>query len=194
MGQAKVLIVKGSPRARGNSASLAEQVAAGARDAGAQVEEVYLHGLDIRPCDGCDFCQGAADMGCAIEDDMQMLYPKIRGADAIVYASPVYWFTVSAQLKLFMDRCYALGGGSDYVASHALAGKRIGIVLTYGGDDPFDSGAVNAIRTFQDVFNYIRAEIVGMVYGYASEAGEVRHNEELMGRAFRLGQKLGSKT
>ena len=88
MGQAKVLIVKGSPRARGNSASLAEQVAAGARDAGAQVEEVYLHGLDIRPCDGCDFCQGEADMGCVIEDDMQLLYPKIREADAIVYASP----------------------------------------------------------------------------------------------------------
>jgi len=194
VGQFKVLIVKGSPRARGNSASLAEQVAAGARAAGAQVEDVYLHGLDIRACDGCDFCQGTADMGCAIEDDMQMLYPKIREADAIVYASPIYWFTVSAQLKLFMDRCYALGGGSDYVASHALAGKRIGIVLTYGGDDPFDSGAVNAIRTFQDVFNYIPAEIVGMVYGYASDAGEVRDNADLMGRAFGLGEELASKT
>jgi multimeric flavodoxin WrbA len=194
VGKVKVLIVKGSPRARGNSATLAEQVAAGVRDAGAQVEEVYLHGLDIRACDGCDFCQVTAEMGCAIEDDMQMLYPKIRSADAIVYASPVYWFTVSAQLKLFMDRCYALGGGSDYEASHALAGKRIGIVLTYGGDDPFDSGAVNAIRTFQDVFNYIPAEIVGMVYGCASEAGEIRRNEELMDQAFQLGQKLGFET
>ena len=194
MAQSKVLIVKGSPRARGNSALLAEQVAAGAKDAGAQVEEVYLHGLDIRPCDGCDFCQGTAEMGCAIEDDMQLLYPKIRAADAIVYASPVYWFTVSAQLKLFMDRCYALGGGTEYEADHALAGKHIGIVLTYGGDDVFDSGAVNAIRTFQDVFNYIPAEIVGMVYGCASEAGEIRHDTELMAKAYHLGQKLGSKT
>ena len=190
MGQFKVLIVKGSPRARGNSALLAEQVAAGARDAGAQVEEVYLHGLDIRPCDGCDFCQGTAEMGCAIEDDMQLLYPKIREADALVYASPVYWFTVSAQLKLFMDRCYALGGGTEYEADHALAGKRIGIVLTYGGDDVFDSGAVNAIRTFQDVFNYIPAEIVGMVYGCASDAGEIRRNEAVMARAYELGRKL----
>jgi multimeric flavodoxin WrbA len=190
VGQCKVLIVKGSPRARGNSASLADQVAAGAREAGAQVEDIYLHELDIHPCDGCDFCQGAADMGCAIEDDMQTLYPKIRQADAIVYASPVYWFTVSAQLKLFMDRCYALGGGSDYVADHALAGKRIGIVLAYGGDDPFDSGAVNAIRTFQDVFNYLPAEIVGLVYGCASEPGEIRGNQALMASAYELGKKL----
>jgi multimeric flavodoxin WrbA len=191
--QIKVLIVKGSPREHGNSATLADQVAAGARSAGAQVESVYLHALDIRPCDGCDFCQGAADMDCVIEDDMQLLYPKIREAEAIVYASPVYWFTVSAQLKLFMDRCYALGGGSDYVASHAMAGKRIGIVLAYGGDDPFDSGAINAIRTFQDVFNYIPAEIEGMVYGCASEAGEIRRNTDLLAKAHELGRKLGSE-
>jgi multimeric flavodoxin WrbA len=194
VGQIKVLIVKGSPRERGNSAALADQVAAGARAAGAHVESIYLHALEIRPCDGCDFCQGAADMGCAIDDDMQILYPKIREADAVVYASPVYWFTVSAQLKLFMDRCYALGGGSDYVANHALSGKRIGIVLAYGGDDPFDSGAINAIRMFQDVFAYIPAEIVGMVYGCASEAGEIQRNKELMVKAFELGRRLGSKS
>jgi multimeric flavodoxin WrbA len=194
VGQTKILIVKGSPRERGNSAALADQVAAGARTEGAHVESVYLHALDIRPCDGCDFCQGAADMGCAIDDDMQSLYPKIREADAIVYASPVYWFTISAQMKLFMDRCYALGGGSDYVANHALAGKRIGIVLAYGGDDPFDSGAINALRMFQDVFAYVPAEIVGMVYGCASEAGEIRRNRELMAKAEELGRELGSKT
>jgi multimeric flavodoxin WrbA len=188
----KVLIVKGSPRENGNSAALADQVAAGARAAGAQVESIYLHGLDIRPCDACDFCQGAAEIGCVIEDDMQSLYPKIRAAAAILYASPIYWFTVSAQTKLFMDRCYALGGGTDYAAEHGLAGKRIGLVLTYGGDDPFDSGAVNAIRTFQDVFAYIPAEIVGMVYGYGSEAGEVRSNQALMAKAYALGEVLGS--
>lgn len=192
MGRIKVLIVKGSPRERGNSAALADEVATGAAAAGAEVESVYLHGLNIQPCDGCDFCQGAADLGCAIDDDMQDLYPKIREADALVYASPVYWFTVSAQLKLFMDRCYALGGGSDYVADHALAGKRIGIVLTYGGDDPFDSGAINAIRTFQDTFNYIPADIVGFVYGAASDAGEIRSNQTVMARAYELGKQLGT--
>jgi multimeric flavodoxin WrbA len=191
--RANVLIVKGSPRDNGNSATLADQVAAGAEAAGAQVETVYLHGRDIKPCDACDLCQDAAGTGCVIDDDMQALYPKVRAADALVYASPVYWFTVSAQMKLFMDRCYALGGEGDYASEHALAGKRIGIVLTYGGDDPFDSGAINAIRTFQDMFDYVPAEIVDIVYGYASDAGEVKSNHALMEKALRLGEKLASK-
>lgn len=192
MTRANVLIVKGSPRENGNSAALADQVAAGAETAGALVETIYLHSLDIQPCDGCDFCQTSADTGCVIDDDMQALYPKIREADALVYASPIYWFTMSAQTKLFIDRCYALGGESDYAAEHALAGKRIGIVLTYGDDDPYHSGAINAIRTFQDMFAYIPAEIVGIAYGSASDAGEIKSNHDLMEKAFKLGERLAS--
>lgn len=188
----KIVIVKGSPRKDGNSAILAEQVVAGAEATGAQVESFYLHGMHIQPCDACDACQAVADVDCVIGDDMQILYPKLREADAIVYASPVYWFTVSAQMKLFMDRCYGMGSDTDEPEEHALAGKRIGIVLTYGGDDPFDSGAVNAIRTFQDIFSYIPAWIVGLVYGYASDAGEIRRNQEVMEKAYELGKKLGS--
>ena len=193
MGQ-KILIVKGSPRKNGNSAVLAGQVAAGAEAAGAEVESFYLHGMNVQPCDACDFCQAEADTGCVINDDMQILYPKIREAGAIVYASPIYWFTVSAQMKLFMDRCYSLGGGDEYVGSHGLAGKRIGIVLTYGGADPFDSGAVNAIRTFQDIFNYVPAQIVGLVYGVGSDAGEIVGNHDLMAKAYELGRNLASET
>jgi multimeric flavodoxin WrbA len=187
---AKIVIVKGSPRENGNSAALADQVAAGAREAGAQVESFYLHGMDISPCDACEACQASADAECIIDDDMQLLYPKIREADALVYASPIYWFTISAQLKLFMDRCYALGG--DEPEDHALAGKRIGVVLTYGDDDPFDSGAVNAVRMFQDIFSYIPAEIVGIVHGTALDPGEIRANEERMQKAYDLGRKLVS--
>jgi len=192
MGSAKLVIVKGSPREFGNSAILAERVAAGARESGADVESFYLHGMEIQSCDACDSCQGAGDMDCIIDDDMQTLYPALRKADAIVYASPIYWFTVSAQMKLFMDRCYGLGGDTSEPEEHALAGKRIGIVLTYGGDDPFDSGAINAIRTFQDTFDYIPAEIVDVVYGSALEAGEIQKNREVMEKAYELGKKLAS--
>lgn len=188
----KVVIVKGSPRRSGNSAILADQVAAGAEAAGATVESFYLHGMDIRPCDACGSCQGMAAIDCVIEDDMQALYPKLRAAEAVVYASPIYWFTVSAQMKLFLDRCYGMGSDIDEPEEHVLAGKRIGIVLTYGGDDPFDSGAINAIRMFQDIFNYIPAEIVGVVYGHAEEPGEIRENEEIMKKAYELGKKLVS--
>lgn len=188
----KIIIVKGSPRKNGNSAILAEQVAAGAEATGAKVESFYLHGMDIQPCDACDACQGVADLDCIIEDDMQTLYPKLREADAIVYASPVYWYTVSAQMKLFVDRCYGMEGDTDKHEVHAFAGKRIGIILTYGGDDPFDSGAINAIRMFQDICNYLPAEIAGIVYGCASDAGEIRKNEDVMEKAYELGKKLGS--
>jgi multimeric flavodoxin WrbA len=188
----RIIIVKGSPRERGNSATFAAQVALGAEEAGAQVESFYLHGMDIQACDACDSCQGMAELDCIIEDDMQLLYPKLRKADAIVYASPIYWFTMSAQLKLFMDRCYGMSGETDDPEDHILAGKRIGIVLTYGGDDPFDSGAINAIRTFQDTFDYIPAEIVAIVHGHAASAGGIDRNRELMDRAYRLGRKLAS--
>ena len=188
MGSKQVLIFNGSPRKHGNSVALAEQVAAGARAAGASVESFALHNMNIRPCDACDFCHGMDEAECTIQDDMGVLYPKLRRADAIVIASPIYWFTMSAQTKLFIDRCYALEG----LHGSALAGKQIGIVLTYGDSDPFNSGAINAMRTFQDMFRYIGAEIAGFVYGSASEEGEIQKQPDLLEKAYKLGQKLGS--
>jgi multimeric flavodoxin WrbA len=186
----KIVIVKGSPRREGNSSTLADQVAAGAKADGAQIDIFYLHGMDIQPCDACESCQASVEAECIVMDDMQEIYPHLRAADGLVIASPVYWFTVSAQTKIFMDRCYALGGGDPW--RHALQGKEVGIVMTYGDTDPFNSGAVNAFRTFQDGFDYIGADIVGFVYGSADQAGEVRSNVGLMEKAKDLGCRLGS--
>lgn len=188
MERKKVVVVKGSPRKKGNSATLAKEVIAGAEAAGAEVESFYLQGMDIRACIACDECRENTALDCVMDDDMKILDPKLREADAIVIASPIYWFTVSAQTKLFMDRCYALGGPQG----NALGGKQIGIILTYGDSDPFNSGAVNALRTFQDVYAYVGAEIVGMVYGSAHEAGEIKNNQELMDKAYQLGKRIGS--
>jgi multimeric flavodoxin WrbA len=183
-----ILIVNGSPRKKGNSVLLAEQVAAGARTAGAQVESFFLQNMNIQPCNACDACQEASDGDCIIQDDMQTLYPKLRRADAIVIASPIYWFTFNAQTKLFIDRWYALQGSPG----NALAGKQIGIVLTYGDTDPFTSGAVNAIHTFQDMFRYIGANIAGIVYGSATKEGEIQNQPGLLEKAYKLGQQLGT--
>jgi multimeric flavodoxin WrbA len=187
--QPYVLIAVGSPRKKGNSATLAKQVAAGASSAGGAVETVFLHDLNIKPCTACDGCRKKKHIDCVIQDDMQRLYPKLRTADAIVIASPIYWFTVSAQTKLFMDRWYGLGGDNGY----ALTGKKFGIVLAYADADPFVSGAVNALRTLQDALRFIEAEIVGMVYGSASKAGEIRHNKALMNEAYELGRAVASE-
>jgi multimeric flavodoxin WrbA len=184
----RVLIIQSSPRKKGNTAALAERVADGARSAGATVDSIYLHQMDLRPCDACDACRGEPYRGCIIEDDMQSIYPLLRQADALVIATPVYWFTVSAQAKLFMDRCYAMVTAQGY----ELCGKKVGIVMTYGDADPFVSGAVNALRTFQDAYNYVGARIVGMVYGTADKPGEIRNNPDVMARAYQLGQQLAA--
>jgi multimeric flavodoxin WrbA len=188
MATKRILILKSSPRNKSNSSLLADQVAAGARAAGAQVESYDLHNMDIQPCDACEACRDATDDDCILDDDMQLLYPRLRDADGIVLASPIYWFTMSAQLKLCIDRWYALGGPQG----HALAGKQFGVVLAYGDDDPLASGAVNAVRTFQDMIRYLDADLAGMVYCTANDPGEVQSQPESMERAYRLGQKLGA--
>jgi multimeric flavodoxin WrbA len=187
MSPKRILILKGSPREKGNSSTLAEQVAQGAKSSGAEVDSFSLHTMNIWPCDACDICQGAGDGACIIQDDMQLLYPKLLQADAIVIASPIYWFTINAQTKLFIDRWYALEGPRGSL----LAGKQFGVVLTYGDTDPYTSGAINAIHTFQDMFRYLHANLVGMVYGTGNKPGDVQKQPELMQQAYQLGQKLG---
>ena len=184
----KVLVLLGSPRKKGNSALLAERIAQGAKSIGAKVETLYIHGMKIAPCKSCYACQKSKSKGCSINDDMQIVYKKLRESDAWVIASPVYWFTVSAQTKLWMDRTFAL---LPY-AKEAFAGKRIAIAMSYGDSDPFKSGCVNALRTFQDAYGYVEACIVGMVYGSAMDAGEIANNKPLMKEAMELGKRLVS--
>ena len=188
MEKRKILVIMGSPRKRGNSTILAEEAAKGARRARAEVEIVRLREVVIKPCLACESCRRKGAKGCVQDDGMTPLYPKLRAADAIVISSPVYWFNMSGQVKLLMDRLYAFGAEKGY----ALAGKSIGIILTYADADPFSSGAVNALRAFQDAFAFIGAPIKGMVYGSAAKAGEVRAEKGLMKEALELGRKLGS--
>jgi multimeric flavodoxin WrbA len=181
-----ILILKGSPRERGNSATLAERAAEGARAAGAQVESIYLHGLDIRPCDACDLCMESGS--CVIEDDMTPLYPRLAAADAIILASPIYWFTFTAQLKLCIDRWYAFQA-SRY---KEVSGKPFGIILTYGDTDLYSSGAINAIHTYETMARFLKGSIAGIVHGSLSDVGDVQKHPELLEQAFELGKNLGA--
>ncbi len=183
----KILVLRGSPRKNGNSAALAEQAVQGAREAGASIEEALLDRMSIRPCNACDMCRTKGQ--CVIQDDMQTLYPKLQEADAIVIASPIYYFTMSAQVKLCIDRWYAL----ETPQGNALRGKQIGLLLAYGDSDLYTSGGINAIHTFESIFRYIGCEIAGMVYGTAGAAGEMQQQTELMQKAYQLGRKLGTE-
>lgn len=184
----RVLVLLGSPRKKGNSTTLARQITKGAESMGAQVETLYLNGLKISPCQGCYTCQQEERPGCAVNDDMQAVYPKLLESDAWVIASPVYWFSMSAQIKIFMDRCFAMF--RDTPEQSPFFNKRIAIAMSYGDSDAFNSGCVNALRSFQDAYNYVGAKIVGMVYGSAEKPGEIGSNQNLMQQAEELGKKL----
>lgn len=182
----KVLVLLGSPRKKGNSATLVQSVIKGAQEAGAEVETVYLNGYNIRTCQSCYVCQQPDSKGCSLDDGMQEIFPKLVEADAWVFATPVFWFTFSGQTKLLMDRLFALGAYTDV----PFRNKRIAIAMTYGGEDVFSSGCVNALRTFQDAFTYCRAKMVGMVYGTARTTEDITSNKALLQEAEMLGRKL----
>ena len=184
----KVLVVTASPRPGGNSTLLAAEAARGAEDAGAEVRLVSLAGKSLGVCRACDRCRKPGAKGCFQEDDLKALHGDLKAADALLIASPVYWFTMSGQAKIFMDRLYVFGAKG----CRELKGKRIGIILTSGDADFRSSGAVNAMSAFKDAFAYLGAPIVGMVHGGGGRAGAVKRNKALMAEAFALGRALAA--
>jgi multimeric flavodoxin WrbA len=182
----KIVVLRGSPRKNGNSNTLADELAKGSKSMGAEVTNFFLQDMHIEGCSGCDACQVNADEHCIIEDDMQKIYPVIKKADAVVYASAIYFFTYTAQIKAVIDRLYVF----ENPKGSALMHKPVGILLTYGDSDQIKSGVGNAIHTFEDMFRYLRSPIVGIVHGTANNVGDVQNNNELMKEAFDLGVAL----
>lgn len=98
-----ILAFYGSPRRRGNTATLLQHAVQGARAAGAEVEEVVLRDLKMSPCLEIYGCK--KDGRCVIQDDYQPLHDKLLRMDGIMLASPIFFYTVSAFTKVLMDRC-----------------------------------------------------------------------------------------
>jgi multimeric flavodoxin WrbA len=104
----KLLAIAGSPRKKGNSTSLMLQAVEGARERGATVEVLSARDLKVAGCLACESCKRSAEAVCVQNDDMQAVYAAIRDCDALLLASPVYFYGLTAQLKAIVDRCYAL--------------------------------------------------------------------------------------
>ena len=98
----KAIGVVGSPRINGNTEILTQHTLQAIAEDGLDTELVRLAGLDIRPCDACDVCED--EERCPIDDDLFPLYTKLKEADAIILASPVYYGSATALLKAFMER------------------------------------------------------------------------------------------
>ena len=184
----KVLAISSSPRKRSNSDMLADHALEGAKASGASVEKVRLRGLTIHPCEACDACQAERDTPCVTDDDMAPLLDKVREADAIILASPIYFFTLNGQMKVFLDRLYALFGGNIY---DVLTGKKVALLLSYGDPDPLGSGANNALRTLQDACRFLGIEFAGCVHASCMSEGELE-GKPALAQAKELGKKLAT--
>ena len=105
----KIVILNGSPRKNGKTASLVKAFIEGAESSGNEVKEIYLTGMNIKGCLACEACQRNGG-NCVQKDDMSIVYEAFVWADVIVFASPMYWGTITGQLKITIDRMYALFG------------------------------------------------------------------------------------
>jgi multimeric flavodoxin WrbA len=101
-----ILAIYGSPRRKGNTTLLLQRAVQGARDAGAEVEEIVLRDLDMSPCLEIYGCKETGR--CVIKDDFQKVYDRLLRCDGLMLASPIFFYTVSAHTKILMDRCQSL--------------------------------------------------------------------------------------
>ena len=113
----KIIILNGSPRPNGNTAALIQSFTDGATATGHTVTRFDLQKMDIRPCLGC--CGGGKDVNspCVQKDDMQQIYPVFKDADLVCLASPLYYWTISGQLKCAFDRLFAVAECDENLAN-----------------------------------------------------------------------------
>ena len=176
----RILGLVGSPRKGGNTDLLVSRILAGADASKHLTEKVHLYPLDISPCIDCRSCQ-KGKFQCAVEDDMKRLYPKLEGADVIVFGTPLYWYGPTGKMKLMMDRL------RPFVASRKLKGKKAIVVV------PSEEGADACgylVGMFKLSFEYLGIALADKMLVKAYEKAEVNKQPETLNRAFELGKKL----
>ncbi len=189
-GPLRLVAFLGSPRRRGNTEILFDAATAAAEGAGAKVDRVVLSRLTFegcRECDGCD--RGGA---CSVEDDMQLIYPKLREADRVLVASPVFFAGVTAQTKAMFDRCQAV-----WVRKYRLKERpekkpsgRLGAVIAVSGlkNAKIFRGLEAEVRVFlrTNDFEYCG----GLFFAGVDSRGEIRLHPGAVEAASDLGRYL----
>jgi multimeric flavodoxin WrbA/GNAT superfamily N-acetyltransferase len=173
--QRQVLVLCASPRPDGNSWLLAESLAVGARDAGHAAEIVDLGMVMAGMLRDCRKCR-LPDGSCAIEDGYaEFLHHRVLPADALVYATPLYWYGMAATLKNFFDRlvCYI---SASYPRREAVVSglrqKRVALLLA--SEERYPTAGLAVISQLQELSRYLHHEFVGVVNGIGNTRGEVR--------------------
>ncbi len=132
----KIVFVQGSPRKNGNTRAMASVAMEAARGAGAEVAEIDALELEFKKpgCIGCQKCQASEKFECSLGDELGRTVATLPGYDAIVMATPLYWWSFPAQIKGFIDRMYSLTKfGDSLEVRSAICGKTLGLLATAGG-------------------------------------------------------------
>lgn len=187
----KVLGIMGSPRVGGNSDVLLDDALAGATKAGAQVEKIILDRLKIS---GCKDCQKCNDTGlCVLKDDMPEIHKKILEADAIIHSVPVYFWSMTAQMKAYLDRWSALFDAEwkwHKAYYPKMKGKRIGLITVCGDPDVHTADPV--VHSFKSTADMTKMNWLGVVMTSAIDKGDIVKDEKARKQAFDLGRKAAT--
>ncbi len=176
----KVLIISTSPRANSNSEALAKALAKGAQEAGHETELISLRGKTVNFCRGCFVCQ--EKQRCVIRDDADTICQKALRADVLVFATPIYYYEMSGQLKTLLDRLNPLFP-SDY------AFRDVYLLTAAAEDEEYvPQRAVSGLEGWIDCFD--RARLAGTVFmGGVTAAGEDPEHPALA-QALQLGKSI----
>lgn len=182
-----------SPRADGNSRAMADALVAGATEAGhaAEIHDLNdaMRGGFLRDCRTCRLPDGT----CAIDDDYAgLLTGPVATADALVYATPLYWYGVAAVLKNFFDRmvCFLAASHPDSAALvEALSGKRSALLLS--SEERYATAALGVVAQLQEMSRYLGHELVAVVQGVGNKRREVMYDPaDPLTASRRLGREL----
>ena len=180
----KVVIFNGSPRKNGYTGKLLEQVAKGAKSKGAEVIEFDLNNPKIRGCQGCFYCR--THDGCAVNDYLQPMYEAIKEADAIVFGSPIYYYKITGQAKVWFDRTFPMLG-NDYKPKYP--GKKLITIFAQGNPDP-KIGA-EGVKYANNMLEELGWKLEDSIhYCGTSHNSDLAVFDELSLRAFKDGENL----
>ena len=174
----QILVISTSPRKGGNSDMLAEELIRGAREAGNDVEKVTLYDKTIGFCKGCLTCQST--QRCIIHDDADTIAQKMLNADVLVFATPIYYYGMSGQMKTMLDRANPL-----YSADYRF--RDIYLLTASAEDDSASDGPVHGLEGWIACFE--QARLAGVVRGgNANDPGEM--SQAKLTEAYEMGKHV----
>jgi multimeric flavodoxin WrbA len=186
----KILILSGSPKKDGNTAMLVGWCSEEARAMGARVKVVRAVSLKskVNGCTSCRACQKSVKYECVFKDDVNDVLKEMQKADVIVFATPLYFYGTSAQLKLIIDRMFSLykWDNKTNTFTSPMRGKTMGLILSAYED----IGLKIVEESFKLIANYSGMSFRSFLVPDARESGEVQDIKGIRGRVKRFAQSL----